>query len=201
MCLLQKWCVEKVAPLPSTVCLDGCYLARQKRVHHDGVRETLNSVHVKYWMLRGREAVKKIVRKCVTCRKFEGKYFTTPQEPPLPPSRVSDDPPFTNTSLARFTRQPMLERERYTYVCSRARLRERSTLNSQTIISVTSFLKRFDVLLPDEAYLREVKNIVRSAEVHRNLATKGAKNGISLLRGLPGKGDSGNAWCRAQRDV
>ena len=68
-------------------------------VHHNGVRETLNCVRGRFWVLRGREAVKRIVRRCVTCRKFEGKPFPTPKDPPLPPSRVSDQPPFTHTGI------------------------------------------------------------------------------------------------------
>ena len=39
-------------------------------VHHDGIRETLNCTRRNYWILRDRETVKKIVRKCVICRKF-----------------------------------------------------------------------------------------------------------------------------------
>ena len=68
-------------------------------VHHDGIKETLNCVREKYWILRGREAAKRVVTKCVTCKKFQGNPFTTPKEPPLPSSRVSDEPPFSNTGI------------------------------------------------------------------------------------------------------
>ena len=68
-------------------------------VHHDGIRETLNCTHGNYWILRGQETVKKIVRKCVICRKFEGKPFAAPKDPPLPTSRVSDEPLFTSTGM------------------------------------------------------------------------------------------------------
>ena len=68
-------------------------------VHHDGIKEILNCVREKYWILRGREAVKRVVTKCVTCKKFQGKTFATSKEPPLPSSRVSDDPPFSNTGI------------------------------------------------------------------------------------------------------
>lgn len=39
------------------------------------------------------------MRKCVLCKKIEGKAFATPREPSLPSSRVSDEPPFTNTGI------------------------------------------------------------------------------------------------------
>ena len=48
-------------------------------VHHDGIKETLNCVREKYWILRGREAVKRVVTKCVTCKKFQGKTFSHAQ--------------------------------------------------------------------------------------------------------------------------
>ena len=40
-----------------------------------------------------------MVRRCVICKKFEGKAFNTPKVAPLPASRVSDSPPFTNTGV------------------------------------------------------------------------------------------------------
>jgi hypothetical protein len=68
-------------------------------VHHDGIRETLNCVRGKYWVLRGRESVKSVVRNCVTCKRFEGKPFAPAKESALPSSRVSEDPPFTKTGI------------------------------------------------------------------------------------------------------
>ncbi|CAB4007271.1 Hypothetical predicted protein [Paramuricea clavata] len=56
-------------------------------VHHDGIRETLNCVRRKYWVLRGRESVKGMVRRCVTCKMFEAKPFAAAKEPALPSSQ------------------------------------------------------------------------------------------------------------------
>ena len=53
----------------------------------------------RFWIIRGRQTVKKIVRRCVRCRKVEAKHFTLPQQPDLPEERVSDDPPFTHTGI------------------------------------------------------------------------------------------------------
>ena len=39
-------------------------------VHHNGIKETLNNTRGRYWILRGREAVKREVRNCVVCKKF-----------------------------------------------------------------------------------------------------------------------------------
>ena len=50
-------------------------------------------------MLRGREAVKKFIRKCVICRKYEGKPYSALPPNDLPDERVSEDPPFTLVGL------------------------------------------------------------------------------------------------------
>ena len=39
------------------------------RVFHNGIRETLNCLRQKHWILRGRELVKTIIRKCTLCKK------------------------------------------------------------------------------------------------------------------------------------
>ncbi|CAB4013327.1 Hypothetical predicted protein, partial [Paramuricea clavata] len=56
-------------------------------VHHNGIRDTLNSIRLKYWIQRGREAVKRKVRRYVVCRKIEEKSFPTPKVPQLPACR------------------------------------------------------------------------------------------------------------------
>lgn len=43
--------------------------------------------------------VKRVIKKCVVCRKVEGVPFKAQPQPDLPPARVSDDPPFTNVGL------------------------------------------------------------------------------------------------------
>ena len=69
------------------------------RVLHGGVNTTLTAMRERFWIIRGRQTVKKIVRRCVRCRKVEGKHFSLPQQPDLPEERVSDDPPFTHIGI------------------------------------------------------------------------------------------------------
>ena len=40
-----------------------------KTVFHDGISETLASLRERYWVFRGQEAVKKLIRKCVVCQR------------------------------------------------------------------------------------------------------------------------------------
>ena len=66
-----------------------------ERVFHNGVKETLNEVCVRFWVLRQRATVQKLVHKCVLCHRLEGQAYATPQMPPLHVFRVSVEPPFS----------------------------------------------------------------------------------------------------------
>ena len=66
---------------------------------HNGVRDTLNHIRTKYWVLRGREAVKRVIRPCVVCKKAEGVPFAGCVLPDLPLCRVDDNALFSHTGL------------------------------------------------------------------------------------------------------
>ena len=53
----------------------------------------------RFWIIRGRQTVKKSVKRCVRCRKVEVKHVSLPQQPDLPDEWVSDDPPFMHTGI------------------------------------------------------------------------------------------------------
>ena len=59
-----------------------------KRVHHCGVRATLAELRSKYWVPSGRQVVKKILGRCVVCRKISGKPYNAPPTAALPEFRV-----------------------------------------------------------------------------------------------------------------
>ena len=69
------------------------------RVMHNGVKETLTELCSKYWIIKGRQFVKRIIHKCVTCRKSEGLPYKIPPPPPLPTFKVSEQPAFTYTGV------------------------------------------------------------------------------------------------------
>ena len=71
----------------------------QQNIKHGGVSDTLVYIREKYWILKGRQVVRKIVRSCVVCRKLEGPSYPSVPAPDLPIERVSDHPPFTHTGL------------------------------------------------------------------------------------------------------
>lgn len=159
-----------------------------KVVHHNGVKETLNAIREVYWIPRGREVVKRVIRACVTCRKHEGKIAS------LPTSRVSDDAPFVHTGmdfagplyLKGVDNERVLEKA---YVCLFTCASTRALhLELVPNLSVNTFLQSFrrftarrglpSKLLSDnaktfKAAAKEVKAIVRSTEIQRYLANRG----------------------------
>ena len=58
-----------------------------EKVQHSGTADTLSTVREKYWILRGRQVVKKVIRKCVICNKVEGMPYATVSSPDLPTFR------------------------------------------------------------------------------------------------------------------
>ena len=60
-----------------------------RRVMHNGVKETLTELRSSYWLVRGRQFVRKVIHRCLTCRKQEGRPFQSVLSPPLR-SIVSD---------------------------------------------------------------------------------------------------------------
>ncbi|PFX14402.1 hypothetical protein AWC38_SpisGene21442 [Stylophora pistillata] len=66
---------------------------------HSGIRDTLTTLRERFWVLRGREAVKKFITKCIPCRKFEGMPYSSLPPNDLPDKRVSQDSPSTHVGL------------------------------------------------------------------------------------------------------
>jgi transposase InsO family protein len=72
------------------------------RVSHAGRERTLCEVRRRFWIVRGRNLVKKIVKDCVTCRKLRQYPYTTLMAD-LPPHRLKlFSPPFTATGVDLF---------------------------------------------------------------------------------------------------
>ena len=70
-----------------------------ERVFHNGVRETLNMLRQKYWILRGRESVKRITKRCILCKKLEGLAYSSVFSKDLPSFRVDNSPPFCHVGI------------------------------------------------------------------------------------------------------
>ena len=70
-----------------------------KRVHHMKVRATLAELRSRFWITRGRQFVKKIIKPCYYCRLQDGKPFNAPATSALPEFRVTEAPPFSTTGM------------------------------------------------------------------------------------------------------
>ena len=79
----------------TTLVIRDCH----ERVLHSGVRATLADMRSRYWVPEGRQCVKKVLRKCVTCKKQEGRAFSAPQTAALPEFRVKQVPAFSKVGV------------------------------------------------------------------------------------------------------
>ena len=68
-------------------------------VMHNGVRETLTQVRSRFWIVRGRQVVKKIIAGCLICKRLEGKSYGVPPAPSLPEYRVEGDVALTRVGV------------------------------------------------------------------------------------------------------
>ncbi|XP_060575431.1 uncharacterized protein LOC132732923 [Ruditapes philippinarum] len=72
-------------------------LDAHERQLHPGVSVIITYLRQKFWIPSIRQVV--IIRKCVICRKTDGKPYNAPDPPPLPKYRVDDAPPFSVTGV------------------------------------------------------------------------------------------------------
>ena len=68
-------------------------------VKHLMLESTLNHLRNRFWIIRGRQVVKRVLYRCVTCRFHQGKTLTPPTSPPLPSYRVTSDFCFQSTGM------------------------------------------------------------------------------------------------------
>ena len=74
-------------------------LDSHERVLHHGIETTLRDVRSKFWIVKGRKAVKIVLRKCVTCRRYQGRPLLPPETLDLPDYRVNTLYAFQCTGL------------------------------------------------------------------------------------------------------
>ena len=69
---------------------------------HGSTAHTLGQLRQKFWVPQGRTAVKTAIRKCLICIRWQGGPYRVKPIAPLPKSRVTASPPFTNTGIDYF---------------------------------------------------------------------------------------------------
>ena len=92
-----------------------------ERVQHNGICETLTELRARYWIIHGRSLVRKVLHRCVTCRRFEGRAIYPPPPPPLPAFRVKEAPAFTYTGVdyagPLYVKGPNNSKESKVWIC------------------------------------------------------------------------------------
>ena len=61
--------------------------AHEATMHH-GVESTLARIRSRYWIIKGRKSVKNVLRKCLVCKRYQGRPLRSPASPDLPEFRV-----------------------------------------------------------------------------------------------------------------
>ena len=81
--------------LPSRCHLSNLIILGIHEKNHFGLNYTLSALRQRFWVVRARQVIKSLLRKCVRCRKIHGKPFKKPDIPPLPSFRVLETQPFS----------------------------------------------------------------------------------------------------------
>ena len=74
-------------------------LDAHKTIKHSGERHTLTEVRYQYWIPRSKSFIKKILNKCVTCKKLNSRPYNYPISPDLLSVRLNDDVSFSGTGV------------------------------------------------------------------------------------------------------
>ena len=70
-----------------------------ENVLHNGVKETLMDLRSRFWIVKGRQLVKKIVHACKLCTRIQGLSYGHPEISQLPEFRVKEDLAFTSVGI------------------------------------------------------------------------------------------------------
>ena len=65
-----------------------------ERVNHNRVEATLAQLRTRFWMVKGRQFVKRTLASCTVFRRYEGKGYRVPLQSDLPEFRLSHKPAF-----------------------------------------------------------------------------------------------------------
>ena len=70
-----------------------------REVHHGGVRATLSRLRTKFWVVKGRQMAKKILSRCVVCKKLEGRPCKVTKVADLREFRIREVAPFFKVGI------------------------------------------------------------------------------------------------------
>ena len=120
------------------------------RAHHCEVKSTLAELRSRFWVSKGRQYVKKILRKCFVCRRLAGRPFCEPPKAPLPEYRVSEVPPFSNVRVVllghfilRTTREDGKKLHLFVFLLCKTRALHLEIVHDLSASTFINWLRRF----------------------------------------------------------
>ncbi|KRZ75294.1 Gypsy retrotransposon integrase-like protein 1 [Trichinella papuae] len=128
----------------TTAIIRRCHL----RQLHSGCELTLATLRQRYWILRGRRAVKGVIYACPCCRRIESRPFVAKMAP-LPADRIRVTRPFENTGLDLagpfFTRKGKKVNKNYIclFTCMTTRAVHLEVVSEMTAPRLLQALRRF----------------------------------------------------------
>ena len=120
-------------------------LETHKQNHHAGLGTVIVKLREKYWILRCRQSVKKVLAKCVTCKRHHGKNATV-AEGVLPENRIKVSAPFEIAGMD--LAGPLTTREGHKnwivlYTCAVFRAVHLDVVQSLTTEALSRSMRRF----------------------------------------------------------
>ena len=86
------------------------------REMHAGIEHTLSVIRQRFWLLKGRATVRKIVKRCLMCCQFYMKPVSQKMAP-LPADRIVPAPPFANIGLDFAGPLYLMNNREKAYIC------------------------------------------------------------------------------------
>jgi hypothetical protein len=90
-----------VAPIliPKIHPITECLIMSFHRLHcHAGIQVLMSKLREKYWIIQSRRTIRRVLRRCSNCRRYDAKSVEVPPAP-LPERRVKDSEPFETTGV------------------------------------------------------------------------------------------------------
>jgi len=114
---------------------------------HAGVNSTLTTLRQSYWVPSGRQHIKTLIDKCVTCRRVSGTAYNAPDPPPLPKSRMQQTQPFEVTGVdytgALYVRNAGIETKVYMCLFTTTRAIHLEVVEDLTVEAFLLTFRRF----------------------------------------------------------
>ena len=70
-----------------------------ERTYRSGIGVTLSNIRELYWIVKRKQIVKKVLRKCVLCKFIKGQTITPPETPYLPSFRINCNHAFEHVGV------------------------------------------------------------------------------------------------------